>query len=419
MIGSSGSPELGTLRPVPPKTAGFGRCVRMGLICYGMTSLVVGLGVLLAPDFIIPRGEARPRREPLLRYFLRWDGLWYERILEHGYSYDPEQGSAVAFFPAYPLLGRLLARITGWRSDVALLALTHLCLAASFILLAAYAGQRFKDSARELGPYVLLAFGLLPTNFFFRMAYTESLFMLIALLALYGMERRWPLVLIALIAGLATATRAVGLGLLPPLILYACHRSQTGARFLGQLLYLVPLACWGLGIYMLFQYLEFGEAWAFVRTQTHWKIGLPAPLGNRVIALETLEPLWSVFDPRSLCYWTHFEIPTCWLFSPVFVDRFFFLLAVVLIGIGTWKRWLSSYELLLAVSFLVIPYLTRAYEMCMASMGRFASVAFPIYLVLGALLSRAPAPVTALLLALSSFLLGVYAALFGAGYPFF
>jgi hypothetical protein len=402
-----------------PTGAGFWHWVRTGLVYYELTSSIVVLGVFLAHDFVIPPGEPRPEGESLLRSFVRWDGFWYEKILMQGYSYDPHQASDVAFFPAYPLLGRSLVHLTGWSPDLALLMVAHGCLAGTFILLAAYAAHRFKDSPREFGPYVLLAFGLLPTNLCFRMAYTESLFTLLTVLVLFGMERRWPLILLALITGLATATRPVGVGLLPPLILHAWHRSATGARFLGQLLYLVPAACWGLGAYMAFQYLEFGEPWAFALTQTHWQMGLPAPPGDRVIALETLAPLWSVFDPRSLCYWTHFRVPTCWLFSPLFVDRFFFLLAVVLTGIGTWKRWLSMSEVALAVSLLVIPYVTRAHEMCMASMGRFASAAFPVYLVLGVLLTRAPAPLAAAVLALSGFLLGVYAALFAAEYRFF
>ena len=57
--------------------------------------------------------------------------------------------------------------------------------------------------------------------------------------------------------------------------------------------------------------------------------------------------------------------------------------------------------------------------MCMASMARFTSVAFPIYLVIGNLLWRMPAPLAAGLLSISSLLLGIYTALFAASYPFF
>ena len=38
----------------------------------------------------------------------RWDGRWYVEIAEHGYTYDPNAQSSVAFFPLYPALMRLL-----------------------------------------------------------------------------------------------------------------------------------------------------------------------------------------------------------------------------------------------------------------------------------------------------------------------
>jgi len=46
-----------------------------------------------------------------------------------------------------------------------------------------------------------LALGLFPTTFFFRAAYSEALFLLLIVLVLYGLERAWPYLLIALIIG--------------------------------------------------------------------------------------------------------------------------------------------------------------------------------------------------------------------------
>ena len=54
------------------------------------------------------------------------------------------------------------------------------------------------------------------------MAYTEALFLFLTILCLYGMERRWPLVVIALLIGLTTAARLVGVALIPPFILHVC-----------------------------------------------------------------------------------------------------------------------------------------------------------------------------------------------------
>ena len=68
---------------------------------------------------------------------------------------------------------------------------------------------------------------------------------------------------------------------------------------------------------------------------------------------------------------------------------------------------------------LLIPYLTRAYEMNMASSARFAAVVFPVYVVIGEGLARLPPIVSTALLAISAFFLGAFSALFAGGYLIF
>jgi hypothetical protein len=107
------------------------------------------------------------------------------------------------------------------------------------------------------------------------------------------------------------------------------------------------------------------------------------------------------------------------VFSLHLANPVYFLLAAALLAVGAWQRWLNGLELALGAGLLLIPYVTRSHEMCMGAMGRFAAVAVPVYLVLGQLLARLPAVVSALLASLSGFLMGVYAALFAAWYRFF
>jgi len=77
------------------------------------------------------------------------------------------------------------------------------------VVLALYLGLRFPTDTTAQH-WSLLALGLFPTTFFFRAAYSEALFLLLIVLVLYGLERRWPYLLIALIIAWQTATRAVG-----------------------------------------------------------------------------------------------------------------------------------------------------------------------------------------------------------------
>src|SRR5207253_3893895 len=104
-------------------------------------------------------------------------------------------------------------------------------------------------------------------------------------------------------------------------------------------------------------------------------------------------------------------------FNLQFANSIYFLGSAGLIGIGCWKRWLTAEEVLVSVPLLLVPYVTRSFEMCMASQGRFAAAVVPIYPVVGQILARLPVALAVTLLAGAAALMTAYAALFGAGYP--
>ena len=82
---------------------------------------------------------------------------------------------------------------------------------------------------------------------------------------------------------------------------------------------------------------------------------------------------------------------------------------------GARKKWLNAQEVSLGLLLLVIPYVTRGYEMCMGSMGRYAAAALPIYIVLGRILYGVPVEARWLYFGASAFFLIAYSALFGYG----
>jgi hypothetical protein len=392
---------------------------RRGLLCYGLTSALVIAAVLLAHQTMSPAADPLESRDNLVRCFAAWDGRIYREILLHGYTYDPETGSTIGFFPAYPLLAWLVMRLTCASPELALVLTANACLAGTFVLLAAYLRQRETTGRSIAATWVLLALGLFPTTFFFRMAYSESLLLLLTVLSLYAMERGWSLLLTAVIVGVATAVRPVGIGLLLPFLFYLRKRSQTVPGFVARCAYLVPLGCWGLAAFILYQQIAFNEPLAFALCQLECKNRELLPLPQRLLALAILEPIWAVFTPSSVCYWGRHDLNVLPVFSLYVANPIFFVLTVVLVTAGALKRWLSSYETALAVSLLAIPYVSRGHEMCMASSGRYAAVVFPAYLVLGQLLARLPRVVAILLLVASGLLLGIYSAKFALWYPNF
>jgi hypothetical protein len=392
-----------------------GDCLLEG-VAYGyLTTLIVMLGVFVGREFVKPP-PGRPPAADTVASMANWDGIWYRGIAERGYWFHPHQRSPVAFFPAYPLLGRAVAAVTGLRADLALVVVSQLCFLATCVMAAAYVRDRFGEPGRaaDLPTYVLLAMGLFPAGFFLRMAYSESLFLLLTVLVLYAIQRRWHPLAVALLTGVATAARPTGAALLLPLALYLWHESPSRWAFVRRLALYGPIGCWGLAAYMGFLYAEFDEPLAFVVAQQNWQIRPETPLAQRLLDLATLEPVLSVYDSGSPGHWGRVAPVSPFLSLP-FANPIYLIAAAALLVVGGCKRWLNRYELWLGAGLLLIPYATRGHEMCLASAGRFASVAFPCYLVAAQLLCRLGYAAVAVL-AVAAALLGAYAALFAAGY---
>jgi hypothetical protein len=390
-----------------------------GIFYYYITSIIPVLGVVLAQHCVVVRDEEFAQKRDFVTACLAWDGRQYRDIAADGYSYSPVRPSNVAFFPVYPLVGRMVSNVAGIRVDVALLVTAHAFLALSFVIMAVY-GQRSQcGDARYCVQYVLLCMGLFPTTFFFRMAYSEAAFLCVAILSLYGMRQYWPLPVTAALVGLASGTRPVGIVLVLPFVLHIWDRSPTIRRGALSAIVLVPLACWGIVAYMLYQWRTFDEPWAFALTQEHFRMRPSSPLATKLGSLLTLDPIRAVFDPSDEGYWQSQAPYATPIFNLHFANPLYFGCAIILTVLGGCKGWLNRYEVALAGGLLALPYATRAYEMNMASMGRFTSVAFPVYIVLGNMLARLPSPLSAGLLSVSGFMLGAYTALFAARYQLF
>ncbi len=374
----------------------------------------MALGILFGPALrdSPARGHTFEYRGEILA---NWDGQWYKAIAARGYSYDPKAHSSVAFFPAYPLTGRIVARLTGLSTEVALVIISNLSLIITFVIVMHYINNKNLAADEDrLGHFVLLAMSLAPISFFFRMAYSESMFLALTALTLYGIAREWPLIATAAIVGLATATRPVGVGLIPALLLHAWRRPPGMKTFPIRFLYLLPICLSGILTYIIYQYLEFGDPLAFAHTQENWGLRPPSSLGARLFCLATLEPIRSVYDPASRGYWGVEQGHP--LLTLRVADPAYFLAAAALVALGAFKRWLNEYELAVAIPLLLIPYATVGYEQYMRSAGRFASAVVPVYFVLGHLLLRVPGPVLAGLAAISGFLLGIYSSMFSCWY---
>ena len=394
-----------------------------GFVAYYLTSLPVLIGVLFGAELpLLLGGPASAKIVDPVAACIRFDAGAYLNIVRRGYSYDPNEGSLVAYFPAYPLFCYWMGKTTGLLEAEAALAVANLALFGAFVFLARYVRLRWPEATAEQRGMVLALFGLWPLGLFFRMPYAESLFVCGTLAVLYGMASGWPLTVLAVLTGIVTSVRPVGVSLTAALLWYVCARADLRLQAkIGRVLLLAPLACWGLLAYIAYQWLAFGAPWAFAQTQEHWSFQAPDDRGGttRFCSLVTLEPIWGVYIPSNPRYWANAASVGDPLFNTIFWNPILFALAGVLLLAGGWKRWLTGSEFVLGATLLAIPYLTRSYEMSMASHGRFAAVVVVNYLVCGRLLTWLPPLAMATVCAALGVFLCLFTALYTVGYLVF
>ncbi|HEY8446493.1 MAG TPA: mannosyltransferase family protein [Thermomicrobiales bacterium] len=182
-----------------------------------------GLYPVQLPDSFFPD-------DPVIDGWARWDTAHYVAIAQLGYGSDnPSPHGGLGFFPFYPLLMRGAVELVGAAPTERNLALAGLLIAnvafLAVVALITWIGTVKFGERVGLEAAVLLC--IAPFSFFFNAAYTESLFLALALASLAAADRgRWWLAGIA--AGFATFTRLIGLALPPALLLLAWRR---GARF--------------------------------------------------------------------------------------------------------------------------------------------------------------------------------------------
>jgi len=176
-------------------------------------ALAIGLRLLI---FVAADGLARLRSRAqfggALNGWQKKDALWYLSIAQGGYTYSPHAQSSVNFFPLYPLLIRLIQPLVGliaWRDSylVSGMLISWVTFAAACVALYRLTADRFGQTPAT-GVILLLA--AYPFSFYYGAPYTESLYLLLAVLAFLAIERRWWW-LAGVVALLAGAERPPGL----------------------------------------------------------------------------------------------------------------------------------------------------------------------------------------------------------------
>ncbi|MEV5678396.1 hypothetical protein [Streptomyces sp. NPDC052179] len=246
----------------------------------------------------------------------RWDSLWYTRVAESGYSFtvqapDGRNLSSMAFFPLLPWLEDAGSRIGPWNASdtgLAISAVSSLAAALGLFHLG-----RHVHSARA-GVILACLWGALPVGIVQSMAYSESLFVALAVWALLSLLRdQWMTAgVLSLLAGL---TRPVGIAISAAIVVTAAvvlatRRSELSRRKHISVIAGALVSPLGAAGYIVWVGQQRGKFLGYLDVQAEWGNGfdggiafakfLAASLGNSGILSAGI-----LLALVLLCVWPH------------------------------------------------------------------------------------------------------------------
>jgi hypothetical protein len=327
-------------------------------------------GGTAAQSFDVP-GLTHPFVDPLDALFAplaRWDAVWYLGIAHGGYD-----GSSVAFFPLYPLLVRALAP---FGEPAALLFMSYV------VSLAAFAGALYLlrrlvelELGAEAARRTVLLLAFFPGALWFGVPYSESLFLLLSVGALYAARTgHWAWA--GACAGLASGTRSAGIVLLAPLAVMwwrARPRRVRDAAWLG-------LAPAGLAGYSVYLGLARDDPFAYLSLQEVWYRTFAGPFGAIVdgagAAWDGLRQLLS--GAREPVY---FEVAggDPFVVAAHNLELFAFLVVAVVAVAGVLRRLPAPYGVY-TLAALALPLSFATIPQPLMSLPRFLAVLFPLFM---------------------------------------
>jgi hypothetical protein len=317
---------------------------------------VAGLGLFDPLDPVDVPGRAGPPATPGWHNAVdateRQDAVWYLRLADEGWSTDD---ASAAFFPLYPLTVRAVAWVLPGDVLLAALLVSNLAFLGALLALFALTAEAFGDRAARRAIVVAAIF---PTSFFFLAPYTESLFLLLSVLAFRESRHdRWGRV--AVFGALAALTRSVGILLVPALLVEAFTRRRRGegraggsralaGRLAGASTIALGPLCW-FGWWGLVH----GNWLAPLDAQGHWG--------------RELQPPWVSFGRAVDLAWS---IQSYWLLDLVIVS-------LAITGLALALPALRPSEWVYGALSLLLPLFDPFWDRPLLSMPRFAVVVFP------------------------------------------
>jgi Gpi18-like mannosyltransferase len=322
-------------------------------------------------------------------FWERWtnfDGGAYLILSDVGYQ---KVGLLQAYFPMYPLVIRgITAMITffGGHTSTEILnirtivALSVASVCSFFFLIVSYVYLRERFS-KDFIFLFLLVFVTFPTSFFLHAAYTESLFLVFTILSLYFFKKKnWAMT--SLMLWLATATRIVGIFLIPAFILELYFQQEEPTSFKkfvrsilhflksnGLPLFFITLGSLGLLNYMLYLFIYFKDPLLFFHVQSEFGAGRQEKL---------------ILFPQVM--WRYFKI--FWTVRPIDWKYFTYIVEFVsamsgVFFIGYMVKYIRRYKITISEAvFCTVAFFLPTLTGNFSSMSRYILVCFPFFIIL-------------------------------------
>ena len=218
----------------------------------------------------------------------------------------------------------------------------------------------FKEKIARKSLFYLLIF---PTSFYLGSVYTESLFLALSIGSLYASRKKHWL-LAGVLGAFASATRLVGIFLLPALVIeYYQQRGKFNKKDLSNYLLLLVTSV-GLLSYMLFLQKTVRDPLYFMHVQS--LVGAERT-GGRIILL--YQVFWRYIK---MIFTTRADILYLNVWSELIISILFLFLAIL-----TFVKLRLSYFV-----YFILSYLTPTLTGTFSSLPRYVLVIFPGFIVL-------------------------------------
>ena len=307
---------------------------------------------------------------PFWDTFARYDAGYFEGIAWGGYAPLAGGRSNIAFFPVYPLLMRSVARLFGRQHAIFYISgigISWLCFILAMVAL--YYLARL-DLPRPRAERAVLLTMIFPFSFFYGVVYSESTFLLFAVLAFYGFRtRRWGVG--GLCGAIATGTRVPGVMMLPAIAWLAWRNAQPTRRDRIGAIVGLALAASGFGAYCVYINQLTGHPFEWAATIQRWGYYPGGP--------PWLTPVTLVRQLVTHPYRYLTTNPMAVYDTLYGVTGILFALAVPFV----WRRFGAAYGVFMLLS-LWLPLSSGVFE----GMGRYCSVLFPCFIWLASIRSR-------------------------------